>query len=137
MSADDRFFDTNVLLYLLSGDGAKADVAEALLASGGVVSIQVLDEFASVAMRKLKLELSDVCEILSTVRKLCLVKPNDISTHELGLDLVEKHRLSLYDAMIVASALNARCTLLYSEDFQHDKVFDGITISNPFLADMA
>ena len=48
-----RFFDTNVLLYLLSGDQAKANAAETLVASGGIVSVQVLNEFASVATRKL------------------------------------------------------------------------------------
>ena len=53
MSAADCFFDTNVLLYLLSKDAAKADRAEALLATGGIVSVQVLNEFASVATRKL------------------------------------------------------------------------------------
>ena len=58
MSKADRFFDTNVLLYLLSKDTAKADRAEILLASGGVISVQVLNEFASVASRKLALTIS-------------------------------------------------------------------------------
>ena len=58
MSAADVFFDTNVLLYLLSDDATKADRAESLLASGGTISVQVLNEFASVAAGKLAMRLS-------------------------------------------------------------------------------
>ena len=64
MSKADSFFDTNVLLYLLSTDGARADRAEALLASGGTISVQVLNEFASVASRKLAMSISEIREIL-------------------------------------------------------------------------
>ncbi len=81
MSEADRFFDTNVLLYLLSKDAAKADRAEALLASGGIVSVQVLNEFASVASRKLAMTISEIREFLSTIRAICIVKPVDIETH--------------------------------------------------------
>ncbi|MEZ5584156.1 MAG: hypothetical protein R3F37_16670 [Candidatus Competibacteraceae bacterium] len=53
MNANERFFDTNILLYLLSSDGAKADRAEQLIATGGVISVQVLNEFAARASAKL------------------------------------------------------------------------------------
>ncbi|MGA8419687.1 MAG: PIN domain-containing protein, partial [Pseudolabrys sp.] len=74
MSAADSFFDTNVLLYLLSKDAAKADLAEALLATGGVVSVQVLNEFASVATRKLAMTIPEIREVLSTIRAVCNVR---------------------------------------------------------------
>src|SRR5664280_2908771 len=95
MSEVDSFFDTNVLLYLLSKDAAKADRAEALLASGGVVSIQVLNEFVSVASRKLAMTIPEIQEILSTIQGICIVKPLDIETHKLGLELAERYGFSI------------------------------------------
>lgn len=65
------FLDTNVLLYLLSADAAKADRAEALLAAGGVISVQVLNEFANVASRKLAMTWPEIREILAAVRTTC------------------------------------------------------------------
>ena len=92
MSEADRFFDTNVLLYLLSAETAKADRAEALLSGGGIVSVQVLNEFASVASRKLAMAIPEIREILSTIQAVCIVKPLDIETHALGLDMAERYR---------------------------------------------
>jgi len=133
MPGADAFFDTNVLLYLLSGDAVKADRAEQLLSGGGVVSGQVLNEFASVGLRKLSLTMSEVRELLASVRAVCVVKPVDVETHELGLDLAERHQLPLYDAMIISAALRADCAIVYSEDMQHGQSFGQLTIRNPFL----
>jgi len=85
MSEADAFFDTNVLLYLLSNDAAKADRAEALLAAGGVLSVQVLNEVAVVASRKLGLAWPEIREVLGTVQSLCQVEPMTVATHERGL----------------------------------------------------
>ena len=134
MSAADAFFDTNVLLYLLSGDAAKANRAEQIIASGGVVSVQVLNEFAAVGVRKLALRIRDIREILSVVRAVCNVTPVDLETHDLGLDLAERHRFSIYDALIVAAALRARCTVLHTEDLQDNQKIERLTIRNPFIA---
>jgi predicted nucleic acid-binding protein len=135
MSADDDFFDTNVLLYLMSGEPAKADRAEALIAGGGIVSVQVLNEFVSVASRKLRMDLVEIREILRTIRSCCRVEPLTISTHDLGLDLTQRFGLSIYDAMIVAAAILARCTTLYSEDLHHRQRMEGVIIRNPFVGD--
>jgi len=132
MNEADSFFDTNVLLYLLSKDAAKADRAEVLLASGGVVSVQVLNEFVSVATRKLAMTIPEIREILSTIRTVCIVKPLDIETHELGLDMAERYGFSIYDGLIVAAAVHARCTILYTEDLQQGQVIDQLVIQNPF-----
>ena len=132
MSEADSFFDTNVLLYLLSKDAAKADRAEALLASGGIVSVQVLNEFASVASRKLAMTISEIREILSTIRAICVVKPLDIETHELGLDIAERHKFSIYDGMIIAAAVRAGCIILYTEDLQQGQMIEKLQIRNPF-----
>jgi predicted nucleic acid-binding protein len=133
MPAGDVFLDSNVLLYLLSGEHAKADRAEALVQRGGVISVQVLNEFAAVATRKLAMSLRDVREILSTIRRICVVRPLSLETHDIGLDLAERYHLSIYDALIIAAALLAECKTLYSEDMQHGQKIEGVTIQNPFL----
>jgi predicted nucleic acid-binding protein len=133
MSEADSFFDTNVLLYLLSKDTAKADRAEALLASGGIVSVQVLNEFAAVATRKLAMTVSEIREILSPIRAVCTVKPLDIETHDLGLDIAERHGFSIYDALIVAAAVRAECSILYTEDLQQGQIIEKLQIRNPFV----
>jgi predicted nucleic acid-binding protein len=133
MSEAEVFFDTNVLLYLLSNDAAKADRAEALLAAGGVVSVQVLNEFASVASRKLMMTIPEVREILSTVRSVCVVKSLDVETHDLGLELAERYGFSIYDGLIVAAAVRAGCAILYTEDLQRGQVIENLTIRNPFV----
>ena len=129
----ERFFDTNVLLYLLSGDITRADRAEAALATGGVLSVQVLNEFASVAMRKIHMPLDEIREVLATVRALCKIVPITEATHDKGIEIADRYGLSIYDAMIVASALIADCEILLSEDIQEGQVFDGaLKIQNPF-----
>ena len=135
MSAVEGFHDTNVVLYLLSGDAEKADRAEGLLASGGCVSVQVLNEFAAVARRKLGMEWVQIKEVLAQVRAVCAVEPLSVETHERGVALAERYGLNVYDAMIVSSALLAGCSFLYSEGMQDGQVFEGqLTIRNPFAA---
>jgi predicted nucleic acid-binding protein len=132
----DVFFDTNILLYLLSADTRKASRAEALLASRGVISVQVLNEFVAVAVRKSALECREIREILLTVRGLCTVKAVDVETHELALDITERRHFSIYDALIVAAALRADCTVLYTEDLQHSQRIETLTIKNPFVSQL-
>jgi predicted nucleic acid-binding protein len=132
MSATDAFFDTNVLVYLVSSDREKAVRSEALLAGGGIVSVQVLTEFASAARRKTKLSFAEIRGILADVREICAVKPDDVETHELGLDIAERYRYSVYDSVIIAAALRTGCTVLFSEDMQHGQRIEGLTIRNPY-----
>jgi predicted nucleic acid-binding protein len=133
MSGAEAFCDTNVILYLLSADAAKADRAEELLAQGGRVSVQVLNEFAAVASRKLAMSWNDIGDILGQVRAVCAVEPITIETHERGLALASRYGLHIYDATIVASALLSGCTVLYSEDFQDRQVFEKqLTVRDPF-----
>jgi len=134
MSAPDAFFDTNVLLYLLSKDEKRANRAEALLGAGGVISVQVLNEFASVAAGKLAMQIREIREILSNIRAICIVKSLEIATHELGLELAQRYRFAIYDSMILAAALQAGCSTLFSEDFRHGQVIQQrLTIRNPFI----
>jgi predicted nucleic acid-binding protein len=132
-AAPDAFFDTNIVLYLLSADSVKADRAEEIMGAGGRISVQVLNEVAAVARRKLGMSWREVLEVTTLVRSLCQVAPVTVETHERGLQLAQRLKFAVYDSMIVASALLAGCSTLYSEDLQHGQVIDGrLTIRNPF-----
>ena len=121
------------MLYLASEDRAKADCAERLIRDGGMISVQVLNEAANVARRKMRLNWQETRTFLSRVRGVVAVMPLAIGVHEAGLVLAERYDLSTYDAMIAASALDADCNVLWSEDFQHDMLIDGrLRIANPF-----
>jgi predicted nucleic acid-binding protein len=126
------FFDTNVLLYLLSADAAKADRAEELLAGGGIISVQVLNEFAAVASRKLGMAWSEIRDALRPIRAICEVESISIETHDRALEIAERYRFSIYDAMIIAAALKAGCNTLYSEDLKDGQRIEKLTILNPF-----
>ena len=127
------FFDTNVLVYLASDDAAKADRAERSLAEGGAISVQVLNELANVARRKMRLSWAETHTFLATIRGLLTVHPVTLETHETGLALAERYELSTFDAMIVASAIHAECDTLWSEDMQHGLVLERrLRIVNPF-----
>lgn len=127
------FYDTNILLYLLSADAAKADRAEELLSAGGVVSVQVLNEFASVAARKLAMSWAEIRECLEPIRATLRVEPITVETHDLALALSDRYGISFYDALIVAAAVIGGCGALYSEDLQHGQVFErSLVVRNPF-----
>jgi predicted nucleic acid-binding protein len=127
------FFDTNVLVYVASGDAAKADRAEAAIAAGGAISVQVLNELANVARRKMQMSWNDTHALLTMMRGLLTVHPLTLETHETALTLAERYRLSIHDAMIAAAAIHAGCDTLWSEDMQHGMALDeGLRIVNPF-----
>ena len=127
------FIDTNVLLYLMSADTEKADRAEQILAAKGYISVQVLNEIANVARRKLSMSWDDIDEFIGLIRTKCPIEKLSVATHDCGRAIAQRYGLSLYDAMIVAAALLAECTTLYSEDMQHGLLIEGsLTICNPF-----
>ena len=134
MSAPKAFIDSNVLLYLLSADTVKADVAESVVAGGGVISVQVLNEVTNVIRRKLDMSWDETNEVLALVRSLCPVEPLTVVTHEHGLRIAQRYGLAVYDAMIVAAALLAGCETLYSEDMHNGLAIDRrLRIRNPFV----
>jgi predicted nucleic acid-binding protein len=129
------FFDTNVLIYALASEDARSETAENLLAAGGVISVQVLNEFVAVARRKLQMSWPDISEALAAIRILC---PSPIAltieTHEAALRIAQKYGYRIYDALVAAAALQANCDTLDSEDLQDGQVVDDqLTIRNPFV----
>jgi predicted nucleic acid-binding protein len=133
MPGPKAFIDTNVLLYLLSSDANKADRAEAILQTGGLISVQVLNEMANVALRKLLMPWEEINEVLALIRSVCHVEPLTVETHDRGRHVAERYKLNVYDAMIVASALLGECETLYTEDMHHGLLIDDqLRIRNPF-----
>ena len=103
--------------------------------AGGIISVQVLNEIANVARRKMGMSWTQTRAFLSTIRGLLPVQTLTIDVHETGLVLAERYGLSVYDAMIAASALHADCDTLWSEDMQDGIVLDNrLCIVNPFRA---
>ena len=126
------FFDTNVILYLLD-PSAKADTAERLLAGGGTISVQVLNETLVNCIRKAGMSWEEAGDFLAGIRALCDVAELTPHTHDVGRALGARYGFSVYDAMIVAAALTRGCTILYSEDMQHGMTVEGaLRIVNPF-----
>ena len=127
------FFDSTVLLYLASRDTGKAVRAESILADGGTISVQVLNEVANLTRRKMRMSWRETHAFLSLLRGLVAVHPVTLATHAAGLALAERYGLSVDDAMIAAVALQAGCDRLWSEDMQHGMVLDeGLRIVDPF-----
>lgn len=128
------FLDTNVLVYALGQDDRRTPVAETLLADGGTISVQVLNELVAVMQRKLRMPLSDILDALASLRVLCPSSlPVTADIHEAALSLIDRYGWHVYDAVIVATALAAGCSTLYSEDLQHGQIInDQLTIVNPF-----
>jgi predicted nucleic acid-binding protein len=127
------FFDTNVLVYAALQPDPRSEAARVLLTQGGLISVQVLNEFTAVARGKLRRPWPEVIAALAAIRALCLPpRPVTLATHEAALSLAERYGFRIYDALIIAAALEANCTTLLSEDLQDGQVIDGLTIRNPF-----
>lgn len=121
------FIDTNVLIYWVDGS-TRADVVEQLLAQECVISVQVLNEFANVLRKKRAMPWVDIQALSDTLVSVCEVYDLNLSTHQTALALLERYKLSIFDANIVAAAGLSGCSILYSEDMQH-----GINIQVPVL----
>jgi predicted nucleic acid-binding protein len=131
----EAFLDTNVLIYAVALDDPRNARAEELLALGPTISVQILNEFVSVARRKLSMPWPGVKEALDAFRVLCPSPlPVTIKLHEAALKIAQQFGYGIYDALVVAAALEAECAILYSEDFQDgQKIYGRLTIRNPFL----
>ena len=127
------FFDSNILLYLATSEAAKADRVDVLLIDGGTISVQVLNEIADVARRKMRMSWPDTRKFLGMIRDVLPVRPITVEVHDRGVALAERYGLSVYDAMILASVLDTDCDLVWSEDMQDGMVIDGrLRIVDPF-----
>ena len=126
------FIDTNILIHAQSA-GAKSEVARQTILAGGVISVQVLNEFAAVLRRKFGFEWEVIAEAIADVRTVLEhVRPIDVLIHTEAVSLAHTHRFSFHDSLIIASALEAGCDTLLTEDLQTGRRIAGLTIVNPF-----
>ena len=129
-----HFLDTHVLIYAVAKNDPRASKAEALLASGSMISIQSLNEFVSVARRKLGMPWKQINEFVDLICVLCPNPvPISLNTHKGAVAIAQKYGYSVYDALIVSAALESSCETLYSEDLQDGQTINQqLTIRNPF-----
>ncbi len=133
----ERFYDTNILIYAFAAGDRRSARAEALLAEGGVIGIQVLNEFTHVLRRKLDWDWPQVDAALSVIAELLEpARPLTADIHAQAVKLARSGALSFYDALIVAAAAEAGCRMLLTEDMQHGRKFGGVTIRNPFVGEL-
>jgi predicted nucleic acid-binding protein len=139
--SDKFFLDTNIFVYTFDdGDLGKRDrartlVAEALSESRGIISYQVIQEFLNAALRKFAkpLTAADAERYLKVVLEpLCAVFAGFDLYHQ-AIDITERWKYSFYDSLIIASAHQAGCSVLYSEDLQHGQKIGNLRILNPFV----
>lgn len=131
---DKVFIDTNILLYLLSNDKAKKIVSKEILKSNHNISTQVLNEFSNISLKKFNLSGFDIIEAIKKISEKTTVFIFNEETIIDAINLKEKYKLQYYDSLILATALENGCTVLYSEDMQHDQIIENqLKIINPFL----
>lgn len=131
---DKRFFDTSVLVYVLLTGDARSLRAEQVLNEGGQISVQVLNEFVAVARRKLKLPWDHIQKVLEAIRIVCPEPvPVTVQLHDAGLRIAQRFGYRIYDSLVIAAALQERCSVLYSEDMQDGQRIEHLTIRNPFI----
>ena len=125
--------DTNIFLYLISSDFRKAERAQEIVNSGPVASVQALNEFVSVAVRKYKMPLFKVRTALTPVITFCRITAIDMATHLRAFDIAERNEINIYDSLMIAAAELAGCRWFLTEDLNHGQRIGGVIIRNPFL----
>lgn len=128
------FLDTNIVVYAFSSNDPRNDKAEALLEAGGMISVQVLNEFVNVSRRKQQRDWKEIHDALSILKALLgSPQPLTVDVFEAAIPIAHDHGFRFYDCLIIAAALRAGCSILYSEDLQHGQTIEHLTILNPFV----
>lgn len=128
-----KFLDTNILVYALDTE-RRGEIARAIVAAGGVIAVQSLNEFSDVARRKLKMSWAEIDRVIEQLLVSCRVfEPVTAKMQAEGRGHAERHKLRIFDAMLLAIALEAGCDTFLTEDLQDGFVVDGrLKVINPF-----
>jgi len=129
---DKIFVDSNILIYLFGSDNLKKEIAKGLLKKRPNISIQVCNEISNILMKKYKFSPQEVKTILKEILKNTILSQIDNNTIFGALDIKDRYRFSYYDSLILSSAKDLECHILYSEDMQNDQKIGNLTIINPF-----
>jgi len=128
------FLDTNILVYGYD-DTDKGQIARRVIAGGGRIAVQSLNELALVLRRRYGLSIADMrAEVDRVAETFVDPVPLTLEIHKSGMNLVARHQFAIYDSMLIAAALSTECSIFYSEDLADGQVIDGrLTIRNPFI----
>ena len=135
MSAIKTFIDTNVLIYAFTTDDpTKQETAlQALENCSPVISTQIVKELSNVMLRKTSIDLQTIQEIISEIIDVAEVANEEIRLIFAAFDICKRYKLSFYDSLVVATAINSKCQMLFSEDMQDGQTIDDkLKIVNPF-----
>jgi predicted nucleic acid-binding protein len=135
------FIDTNIWVYSYDDrfpekQQLARDLLEHLtLSENAYISTQVMQEFCSVMLTKVKtMDGDELIDVIETTLQPYLTHIPSTSFYQRGIRLYHSASLQFYDALIVQAALDLGCTTLYSEDLQHGQTFGSLTVVNPFFA---
>ena len=135
------FVDTNILVYAYTDtDITKHDIAQSFLENIDenielFVSIQVIKELCS-TMKRLNINTAIIKNCVEEITNSYTVLPTDIKTIFKSIENLNKFKLSWYDTLLITTALNYKCKILYSEDMNNGMILDNkMTIKNPFKLD--
>ena len=132
---DKIFIDTNILLYAYSTEKNKQEIAQNIINTNNniYISKQVINETINILIKKFKLNIKDIINVVKKKKKEFIILDFDIQTQLNALKLKQNYNLQFYDALIVSTALKNSCTILYSEDMQDKLVIEKkLKIINPF-----
>lgn len=127
------FLDTNVLVYLNASNDQKFQIVRELIKLGGVISVQVLNEYCTIMTKKYKRDWEEVARHCHDFETAFHVADLTLETQILARNYARRYAYSIYDANIIASAKLAKCEVVMSEDMQHGQIIEGVRITNPFV----
>jgi predicted nucleic acid-binding protein len=132
---DDATIDSNILIYAFGKqDNSKSRIAREIITACNKISLQTINETVFVLKRKFNFSIKELQEIIQFFKEKYIVKNIDIHTLETAIIIMDKYQYSFWDSMMLASALENKCTEIYSEDMQHNQTIEGrLRIINPFL----
>jgi len=139
--SDRVFLDTNIIVYSFSPvSGFKNEVSNKLIKSAfdqnsGCISYQVIQEFLNVATTKFKTPLSKKeCDriLIELLDPMCSIYPS-LDLYLSAIEIKDRYKYGFYDSLVIGSALEAQCSILYSEDLQHNQEIEGLSIINPYF----
>jgi len=131
---NEAFVDSNIILYLMDDDDRKKSIASQILSERPFINSQVLAEVANVCRRRFKYTKNDISNLWTDLFADCRFTEITKTTFHKAIELVKTFDLQIFDSLIVASALEAGCNILYSEDMHHSMIVESkLTIINPFL----
>lgn len=134
---DKIFIDTNLWIYLHSDDTSKKQLIHTLLEKqfeNIVISVQILNECFNSLTRKKITSFIEAKNIVENIADSYMVLPLILETTKQAIAIQARYQFSYYDSLVVATALQAECKILYTEDLQHGQIIEKqLTIINPFL----